>query len=308
MVGLGDDSARKGDAVKEEEKKAAPGTKSTSKKIDTTPPPRPIPLLPGSRLIFFVDGQCQGIAFSNLYDFLPLRLDENSARRKAGEKVQSADGRLNVLENFNDDGALGYYPTVSVFGGGVATLNPGPDFEFPPPVDIDAAIASSPNPLPSSSSSLPSSSPSSLPPSTAPFPTPRPLSSRYEEFYAEQASLDALDEAESIITYRTLLATESTKLNNHNGGGKRSKSSKNDSNSSRGVGREREEENAERMRNEMRNELLQLGGLSEISRRGSDSGNATPEVSTPVASYAGEEVRIVEVEVRTREDGDVQMQ
>lgn len=292
----------KNEGTKEEEKKAAPGTKSNAKVIDKTPPPRPLPRLAGSKLIFFVDGVCQGIAFSDLFDFLPLRLDENDPKNRAVVKVQSADGRLNVLENFHDDGALGYYPMVSVFGGGVATLNPGPDFAFPPPTNLDEIVANSPHPQSTPTNSL--STPSTLPSSTPLLVTPiRPLSERYEEFYAEQASLDSLDEAESIEAYRSLLASEAHKLS-HASSGKRSRlgnsSSKAESNSSsaRGAGTGEGGLASIHGGGDLRNELLQLGNLGEISRRGSESGAATPEVSTPRPTTGGEEVRFVEVEAR----------
>ena len=282
MGNLVDDPTGGGEKVdgsKQEEKKAAPGTKSISKKLDTTPPPRPLPILPGSKIIFFVDGVCQGVAFSDLFDFLPLRLDENDSKRKTMEKVQSADGRLNVLENFNDDGALGYYPIVSVFGGGVATLNPGPEFEFSPPLDLDSAIATSPNPISHPSTPLLQSSTKI-----------RPLSERYEEFYAEQASLDDLDELESIETYRALLLVESNKLSNPGTGGKRSKlgstSSRIESNSAAmrfgGTAGGESGLGGGGMEGGLRTELL-LSGMNEVvSRRGSESGPATPvEISTP---------------------------
>lgn len=299
----------KNEGTKEEEKKAAPGTKSNAKEIDTTPPPRPLPRLAGSKLIFFVDGVCQGIAFSDLFDFLPLRLDENDPKNRAVVKVQSADGRLNVLENFHDDGALGYYPMVSVFGGGVATLNPGPDFAFPPPTNLDEIIADSPHPQ-SMTATL--STPTALPTPSTLFTTPiRPLSERYTEFYSEQASLDSLDEAESIETYRSLLATEVHKLNSAPTGGKRSRigssTSKAESNSASMRGNGVVEGGMASMHGggDLRNELLQLGNLGEISRRGSESGAATPEVSTPRPTNSGEELRFVQVEVRAGGDEPV---
>ena len=45
-----------------------------------------------------------------------------------------------------DDGSLGYYPAISVFRGGAAEANFGPQFWFPPPdlaVDEDTEMAGS---------------------------------------------------------------------------------------------------------------------------------------------------------------------
>ena len=168
------------------EAKAAPGTKSRPAVADLTPPPRPLPTLPQSRIAFFLDGVCQGVAFEDLYDFLPLRLHPGARERKKG-----ADVHLKLMENWNDDGATGYFPFVSVFGGAIATLNPGPHFAFPPPDDLEAVLASSPRP--------PSSPAITFDPPRAE--AWRPLCERYPEFLAEQARLDALDEREAIKVF-----------------------------------------------------------------------------------------------------------
>ncbi|GAA6006964.1 hypothetical protein JCM10207_009153 [Rhodosporidiobolus poonsookiae] len=166
---------RQADEKKAKAKAAAPGTRA--------PPPsqegpalRPLPKLEGSRVAFFVDGVCQGVAFEDLYDFLPLRTEKTDKKKK--------DTR-GAMENHHDDGALGYFPMASVFHGGIATLNAGPDFAFPPPDDIEAALAASAHP-PKQSTGAP------------PPPRWRPLSERYEEYVREQALLDDADEQEAI--------------------------------------------------------------------------------------------------------------
>lgn len=163
-------------------KKTAPGTKAPPVNLDTGPPLRPLPKLEGSQVAFFVDGECQGVAFEDLYDFLPLRKvrNPNSAHRE-----RKKDSRA-LMENWHDDGALGYFPIVSVFGGGIATLNPGPDFDYPPPQgDLDPVLATSPHP-----------------PTKSRIKTRdghwRPLCDRYDEFVAEQAYLDDLDAQEAV--------------------------------------------------------------------------------------------------------------
>lgn len=188
MEDINEDPANRAKVVGLEETKAAPGTKSKSDKAKTAPPSRIPPKLPGSRIAFFLDGVCQGVAFEDLYDFLPLRLPDDYIPPRAS----SSDKLLEVMENYNDDGTLGYYPLVSVFGGGIASINPGPDFAFPPPSDIDALIQKSPRPSASTSSSPPSTSTSW-----------RPLSERYDEYFAEQARLDAMDELIALKMYQS---------------------------------------------------------------------------------------------------------
>jgi COMPASS component BRE2 len=138
-------------------------------------PQRMLPTLPGSKIAFFINGECQGIAFQDIYDYLQLR--PASSSRKAKEKQRrNKDGPLEHTENHFDDGTLGYYPFFSLFGGAQIHMNPGPNFAFPPPPDVDALLSSSP---PSSQQC-----------------TWRPMSERYPEFMAQQWALDVKEEAE----------------------------------------------------------------------------------------------------------------
>ncbi|CDR99171.1 hypothetical protein, partial [Sporisorium scitamineum] len=95
----------------------------------TIPSLRPVPKLPGSKIGFFVNGEPQGIAFRDLFDFRPLRVKgfpglkpapspktstsrSNKQEPKKGEPIEPV---INVKprENVFDDGALGYFPFVS---------------------------------------------------------------------------------------------------------------------------------------------------------------------------------------------------
>jgi COMPASS component BRE2 len=137
---------------------------------------RPLPTLPNSYIAFFINGECQGIAFKDIYDFLQLRTTPSS--RKSGKQRRPREGATlehKHKENPFDDGSLGYYPFISLFNDARVRLNPGPVFEHLPPHDIDAILS---NTQPSSGNS----------------PTWRPLSSRYPEYMAEQWALDASDE------------------------------------------------------------------------------------------------------------------
>ncbi|KAJ3482661.1 hypothetical protein NLI96_g6836 [Meripilus lineatus] len=151
--------------------------------VPETPASRPLPTLgPDSYVAFFVNGECQGIAYQDLYDYLPLR-----TLRKAQEKKRShREGVREHKENPFDDGSLGYYPLISLFNEARVKLNPGPDFEFPPPSDIDGLLT------------LNSSMDVDVKPGmTEHARTWRPLCERYPEYMAEQFALDAQEEEEA---------------------------------------------------------------------------------------------------------------
>ncbi|KAM0752329.1 hypothetical protein T439DRAFT_205765 [Meredithblackwellia eburnea MCA 4105] len=201
--------------VEEKKKAAAPGTKARPAETDLAPPPRPLPKLgPEAKIAFFLNGECQGVAYDDLYDFLPLRLHAGHHRKKEKD----------VRENWHDDGTMGYFPFVSVFGGSIATFNAGPDFEFPPPQDIEAALRTSPHPPSSVTSQEPpertvegeGERPSSHEP-PAPW---RPLSERYEDAFSEHTVLDDWDERESIrLFYETQAAEAKAAMNGAKDGG-----------------------------------------------------------------------------------------
>lgn len=166
-----------------------PSTATTTKKAATgklpergpAPAPRkpedqsrPLPTLPQSRIAFFVNGECQGSAYEEIYDFLPLRETEASKKR---EKRRAREGVKEHRANPFDDGTLGYYPFITLFNDAAVRLNSGPNFEFAPPPDIDATL-------------------DGLPIDNAPQ-TWRPACDRYAEFMAEQWALDKTEEEEA---------------------------------------------------------------------------------------------------------------
>ncbi|KAG5936894.1 hypothetical protein E4U59_004747 [Claviceps monticola] len=87
-------------------------------------PPNPLHTLPALRTLpnshikIYKNGKLIGTAFESLLGFLP-----------PASKPQPQVGAREGL----DDGMLGYYPAVSVFRGGAAEVNLGPDFWYPPP-------------------------------------------------------------------------------------------------------------------------------------------------------------------------------
>ncbi len=76
--------------------------------------------LPHSCIKIYKNGEYIGTPFTDLLAFLPP-----ASKPLAQPSVPIRDGL--------DDGMLGYYPAVSVFRGGAAEVNFGPDFWYPPP-------------------------------------------------------------------------------------------------------------------------------------------------------------------------------
>lgn len=133
------------------QKAAAPGMKHRPLPSENAPPLRPLPILPGSSIHFFKNGQPMSTepAFTDLFDYVPLRRhpppedkSNKSSSKKNKKKEQDALNPMNDRENFNDDGTLGYYPVVSCYGGGIARLNPGPQLLQQPDLSaLDPALA-----------------------------------------------------------------------------------------------------------------------------------------------------------------------
>ncbi|EAU88222.2 Set1 complex component ash2 [Coprinopsis cinerea okayama7 len=185
------------------------------------PPLRPLPILAGSKIAFFVNGECQGTAFEDVYDFLPLRQTEEQKRKAKERSRRVREGVKAHIENAFDDGTLGYYPMISLFNDAIIRINPGPDFDFPPPLDIDAVLEGRPQPTSEASQSEATEETSpemevDTPVKSEPAPenvsldakmevdsetkpkrTWRPIIERYPEFMQEQWDLDTLEEQEA---------------------------------------------------------------------------------------------------------------
>ena len=123
------------DAVVEEQPKISKKgaiTKNAKKgkkeaETPTGPVARQLPILPGSRIEFFVNGESFGTAFEDLYDFVPLPpvvVPTAPAAKRAHDLSKDLS---------HDDGTLGYYPMVSCFGRGKVQVNFGPEWQKPPP-------------------------------------------------------------------------------------------------------------------------------------------------------------------------------
>ncbi|TEA21788.1 Set1 complex component ash2 [Colletotrichum sidae] len=107
----------------------SPVSSGPSNSVEAPHPNHPVPALrtlPGSYIKVYKNGVDMGTAFTDLLAFLP-----------PASKPQTQIGGREGLDN----GMLGYYPAVSVFRGGAAEVNFGPDFWFPPAAAAAAAAA-----------------------------------------------------------------------------------------------------------------------------------------------------------------------
>ncbi|KAB5535322.1 hypothetical protein GE09DRAFT_1006964 [Coniochaeta sp. 2T2.1] len=101
-----------------------PSPMGSSGPVGSAEPPNPthrfpnLRTLPNSHIKIYKNGVEMGTPFTNLLAFLP-----------PASKPSPQPGAREGL----DDGMLGYYPAVSVFRGGAAEVNFGPDFWYPPP-------------------------------------------------------------------------------------------------------------------------------------------------------------------------------
>ena len=138
------------------------------------PTMQPLPVLHNSSIAFFVNGKSQGVAFRDLYDYLQLR--KVTTARKDKNKKRLREGMTEHAENNFDDGHLGYYPFISLFNNAQVHINAGPDFECPPPADIEGSLAGDPESTDTKERNW------------------RPLCERYAEFMQEQWDMDAVEE------------------------------------------------------------------------------------------------------------------
>jgi COMPASS component BRE2 len=155
-------------------------------------PMRTLPTLPDSKIAFFVNGKSQGVAFRDVYDFRPLRAPADARKAAQAKRRSTREGTREHKENHFDDGSLGYFPLISLFNGARVRLNPGPDFAFPPPPDIDGILREDGNDPPSETTTTTESAAGAAK-------TWRPLCERYAEFMEEQWVLDRLEEEQARV-------------------------------------------------------------------------------------------------------------
>ncbi|KAI8600536.1 hypothetical protein EDD21DRAFT_306385, partial [Dissophora ornata] len=121
--------------------------------------PVPPPVIPGSKIIVYKNGVCQGVMCQDLFALLPI---EQNAKEKDQLRF--------------DDGTLGYYPCISVYRNGTVTANFGPEFMYPPSKDPEAEAEN--RPIREDQNVW------------------QPMSDRWEEKLIEESLIDLVDEVE----------------------------------------------------------------------------------------------------------------
>ena len=121
------------DKVKVKKGATAKSVKKSKKGSDQPSGPivRDLPILPGSTIEFYLNGESLGTAFEELYDFSPLPPILNPST-PASKRPHEKDKDVQY-----DDGTLGYYPMVSCFGRGKVQVNFGPNW-LKPPSELEA--------------------------------------------------------------------------------------------------------------------------------------------------------------------------
>ncbi|KAK0643646.1 concanavalin A-like lectin/glucanase domain-containing protein [Cercophora newfieldiana] len=155
------------------------GTGGSSAQPNPHHPLPPLRTLPNSHIKVYKNGVLMGTPFTDLLAFLP----------PASKMVQQPAGRDSL-----DDGSLGYYPAVSIFRGGAAEVNFGPDFWYPPPglgeakeggEDVEMTDSGAPEAPPQAEPQLQLGGASHK---------LRPVSDRYAEQIVEDIVYDVIDE------------------------------------------------------------------------------------------------------------------
>ncbi|KAF9923582.1 hypothetical protein FBU30_006383, partial [Linnemannia zychae] len=143
--------------------------------------PVPPPIIPGSKIIVYKNGVCQGVMWQDLFAILPI---EQNAKEQDQLRF--------------DDGTLGYYPCISVYRNGTATANFGPDFKYPPSKDPEAEAENREI--------------------TAEHNVWRPMSERWEEKLIEECLIDLVDEVELWVSEQAAMERQMEVTTSNQGG------------------------------------------------------------------------------------------
>ncbi|SHO77831.1 Similar to S.cerevisiae protein BRE2 (Subunit of COMPASS (Set1C) complex) [Malassezia sympodialis ATCC 42132] len=164
-------------AAPPDEKRARP---SRAPAPHDTQRPAP-PTLPDSCIGFVVNGEPQGIAFADLFDFRPP-VARTKKKKEEISTYASVSTILKSRQNEYDDGMLGYYVMASMYGGARVRLR-ADTFRYPPPADLEDALWRA------------GAAPGVERAQQKAAPAWRPLAERYAEWCSEAAALDRDDDA-----------------------------------------------------------------------------------------------------------------
>ncbi|KAF3024233.1 hypothetical protein G7054_g2757 [Neopestalotiopsis clavispora] len=166
------------------------GASGSAHNSDAPNPVHPVPALrtlPKSCIKVYKNGVLMGTPFTDLLAFLP-----------PASKPQAQVGAREGL----DDGMLGYYPAISVFRGGAAEVNFGPDFWYPPPgygksaTEPTTAQPSEDVEMTDNGAAEPATTTAPTDGESIPQGDLKPVSERYIEQIAEDIVADIVDEVD----------------------------------------------------------------------------------------------------------------
>jgi COMPASS component BRE2 len=183
--------AKKSVTVKNMPNRRKTGSRRGTSSVNNTKtvPARPLPTLENSHIAFFINGECQGVVFQDLYSYLPLRRLSTEVVKRS-HHYQNEEAIREHKPNPFDDGTFGYYPFISLFNEAKVKVNIGLDFEFWPGDDIESLPGFNQRAEIKAEEGRDSSTPQR---------TWRPLCERYPEFMAKQWTLDEKEEAEAAL-------------------------------------------------------------------------------------------------------------
>lgn len=170
------DAQRQSGAVWNEKRRPEEG------RAPPAPPRAPLPTLFDSCIGFVVNGEPQGMAFTNLYDYRPLAQRTRKRKDDPLPAHASVKAILKSRQNSQDDGMLGYYTMASMYGGARVKIVAN-NFAFPPPPDLEDALWRK------------GTAPGAERMRQHAAPPWRPLAERYAEVCAEALELDKQDDA-----------------------------------------------------------------------------------------------------------------
>lgn len=145
--------------------------------------PAPPPTLPDSCIGVVVNGEPQGMAFADLFDFRPP-VARTKKKKEEISTYASVSTILKSRQNEYDDGMLGYYVMASMYGGARVRLR-ADAFRYPPPADLEDALWRA------------GTAPDVERTQQRAAPPWRPLAERYAEWRAEMFELDRADDVQA---------------------------------------------------------------------------------------------------------------
>lgn len=154
--------------------------------------------LPGSSITIFKNGVKMGTPFKDLFAFLP-----------PASRLTNGTNNLGIGERENaDDGMIGYFPTVSCYGGGAVECRFEAPWWFGPPPSVSPSILNGGEEDETANTTTTTTT------STSDHPIPvKPFGERFNDQIVEDIVADIVDDVEAMILWG---GDNNNKTNNNN--------------------------------------------------------------------------------------------